>query len=121
MNTNESYFKNCLVDVRNANDIKELQVKEDVAIALHRKFGFGRQRLLELWEEVQNVQQEFSKVVIDDSKDDKNIIYSKEKRDEALRECYGKDFPDHDTRYCYDRSNFVHVHAKKHHGRKKKK
>ena len=79
-----------------------LQQSLDMAlIALNREFGFGEDRLMRFSRRFQDVYDEYATLVIDDSKDDATIEYSKAKLDAELQDCCGKSFVDWDARYDF--------------------
>ena len=79
-----------------------MQQSLDMAlIALNREFGFGADRLMRFSRRFQDVYDEYATLVIDDSKDDVMIEYSRAKLDAELQNCCGESFVDWNTRYDF--------------------
>lgn len=75
------------------------QCKDMMLIAAHEAFGFGPDRAKILGDMFDKVFEEYAEMTIKDSKDDKDIWYTKEKVDAKLREVCGDNFSPWEERY----------------------
>ena len=76
------------------------QCMDAACIVLNRKWNFGPKRLAEFHNEWEKVLGEIYSMMIDDMKDDKSMIYSKTKLDEAVLKAVGpENFIPYEERY----------------------
>lgn len=76
------------------------QFVEDAAIlAVHETFGAGEKRIADFLNCLYQTLDEMSDMTLNDSKDDKKLVYSHEKLDEALKKCMGANFKPYEERY----------------------
>lgn len=73
--------------------------KDIMLIAANDEFGFGRDRLKRLSDAFDAVMMENAEMVLEDSKSDQELWYSKEKLDQRLKELCGDDFVEWEERY----------------------
>lgn len=77
-----------------------LQQSLDMAlITLHESFGFGPDRCAKFEQMFRETFLDYARMCVDDSKDDAEIVYTKEKVDRRLRAACGKDILPFDERY----------------------
>lgn len=75
------------------------QCKDIALIACNEAFGFGPDRLKQFSDAFERVFLDYADLVIQDSKEDKEIWYSKAKMDERLKEICGEYFTPWEERY----------------------
>lgn len=77
-----------------------LQQSLDMAlITLHEEFGFGPDRCAKFEQMFRATFLDYARMCVDDSKDDEEIVYTKEKVDRRLRAACGNDILSFDERY----------------------
>ena len=75
------------------------QSKDIMLIAAHRAFGFGPDRAKILGDTFDRVFEEYATMTVEDAKNDKEIWYTKDKIDRALKEICGEHFEPWEERY----------------------
>ena len=75
------------------------QCKDMMLIAAHEAFGFGPDRAKVLGDTFDKVFLEYAQMTIADSRDDKELWYTKEKVDTKLKEVCGENFSPWQERY----------------------
>lgn len=75
------------------------QAKDMMLIAAHTKLGFGPDRCKKLGDAFDEVFSVYADITLEDAKTDKDIWYTKEKVDAALREACGEYFVPWEERY----------------------
>ena len=84
-----------------------LQQALDIAqIALHEEFGFGPQYNARFGRAFRDAFVQYAELCVDDSKDDADIVYTKEVLDRQLRAACGDSVLPFDERYAQDRLYF---------------
>lgn len=96
------------VNVRNVVSQKEIAFRQHFArqfvidaavLAAHETFGAGEKRINDFYCCLHEKLMEMAKVTLEDSKDDKELVYMKDKLDEALKPLMGANFRPYDERY----------------------
>lgn len=75
------------------------QSKDIMLIAANRAFNFGPERAKLLADTFDEVFTEYATMTVEDSRDDKDIWYTKAKIDQALQEICGESFVPWEERY----------------------
>lgn len=75
------------------------QCKDIMLISAHEAFGFGPDRAKVLGDMFDKVFAEYAEMTIADSKDDKELWYTKTKMDAKLKEVCGENFSPWEERY----------------------
>lgn len=75
-------------------------------IALADAFGFGPERNQRFQEAFRDTFLEYAQLCVDDGRDDKDLVYTKEKVDRALRIACGEEILPFDERYAEERLYF---------------
>jgi len=72
---------------------------DSAIIAAHTVFGIGPKRAKEFGIELIKTMNEIAELMVTDSKDDKQLVYSKTKIDELLQKICGENFQPWEVRY----------------------
>lgn len=85
---------------RETQYLNERQCLDAMIVALH-EMGFGKDRINKTLDAYVKYRREIADMFMNDRYDnkDKDMNYSKEKLDRAMRQFMGDDFPDFETRY----------------------
>lgn len=75
------------------------QAKDMMLIAAHKEFGFGPDRCKRLGDSFDRVFSQYADITLEDARSDKDIWYTKEQVDGALREACGEYFVPWEERY----------------------
>lgn len=75
------------------------QCADMMLISAADEFGFGEDRLVRLHKRFEKVYRDYAALTVSDSKDDKSIVYTKEKLDRKLKQILGDHFTPFDERY----------------------
>ena len=75
------------------------QCKDMMLIAAHEAFGFGPDRAKVLGDMFDKVFMEYAQMTIADSRDDRDLWYTKDKVDAKLKEVCGENFSPWEERY----------------------
>ena len=74
-------------------------VLDAAVLAAHDVFGAGEKRMYDFYASMHEWLQKISEMILEDAQDDKEIVYSKDKLDEALKPLLGQNFRPYDERY----------------------
>ncbi len=74
-------------------------VVDAAVLAAHDTFGAGPKRMQEFYACLHSKLMEMSELILEDAKDDKELVYMKTKLDEALKPLLGQNFRPYDERY----------------------
>ena len=74
-------------------------VLDAATLAANEVFGAGELRQSDFYVSINKWLVEISEMILDDSKSDQEIVYSKQKLDEALKPLMGRNFQPYDQRY----------------------
>lgn len=74
-------------------------VVDAAVLAAHETFGAGEKRIADFLDSLYKTLDQIADMALADAKDDKTIIYTKDKLDEALKPLLGVNFQPYDERY----------------------